>query len=754
MWGHYVTYAAPCSSLQFSSLPTEVLFSSHLSLITVPWIINCQTPAPPARPVKGNGTRWSILKMIAFPFPGYKMEQGSPGWKTQPTPVFTEESWTREASRLRGAKKTHMHSAAKARFRDQEEAAMKTIKLEREKGRWFSGLYEWQWERKSALLPEMTKRTSSAHRLDGSTPPWGETTFRSVWSPIRSLPPLNSVCQRSSGGALAFGEDCAKSSSRVQSGDDGYQEIASILVPWTLQDANQQTYTEKGSSRAWIQAPRKEMTNEKQLCSCVFVWRMAWRFDNSIQCWYFDCVLANWASCWHLWHPLLHTGGAKRPPVLPEQCTALRRARRSSQWRVPHRVTLFVYPLWPQSFSSPEYRNWSRLRLVFFLSYLRVVGDNLDFHVGVRQTRLDHRATDNHWCSTLVICDRVLLLQMRLDHRATDNHWFNMLVICDRVLLWHLDATKPVGDLVDISISPTQEELHSLHLDLATLAGRVLCKNFHFLRPFRGIVDPSIPCKYAAETQQKSAVASLVRPQRDFTVTWCPAASMGSVQEGQRSTSSLQASRDFLVDGGARNWCSVHLCLQWEPSQPQTRLRNEHCCNGRRAACSSRMVVEILGRIGHGGSYPLLKQQLKSNTGAKAKVPDDAVKVVFYNEQRLLKSYLTSVGHKVKLDIIKIMSLASYYSSKTNWITTKMSKTSNWPIPQKEVLQSPAACINGKTSQCGELRAEEADGQIPEKTKLNPVVELVESGEANHSTLQCPECHTKYDKRAELQEPA
>ena len=82
--------------------------------------------------------------MIAFPFPGYKMEQGSPGWKTQPTPVFTEESWTREASRLRGAKKTHMHSAAKARFRDQEEAAMKTIKLEGEKGRRFSGLYEWQ----------------------------------------------------------------------------------------------------------------------------------------------------------------------------------------------------------------------------------------------------------------------------------------------------------------------------------------------------------------------------------------------------------------------------------------------------------------------------------------------------------------------------------------------------------------------------------------------------------------------------------
>ena len=48
------------------------------------------------------------------------------------------------------------------------------------------------------------------------------------------------------------------------------------------------------------------------------------------------------------------------------------------------------------------------------------LGTTLTFYVGVQQTRLDHRATDNQ---------------------------FNMLVICDRVLLWHLDATKPVGDL-------------------------------------------------------------------------------------------------------------------------------------------------------------------------------------------------------------------------------------------------------------------------------------------------------------------
>ena len=131
---------------------------------------------------------------------------------------------------------------------------------------------------------------------------------------------------------------------------------------------------------------------------------------------------------------------------------------------------------------------WTKRKFPFFFfssssGQVRVVGDNLDFRVGVRQ--------------------------MRLDHRATDNHWFNMLVVCDRVLLGHLDATKPVGDLAGISISPTQDELKSLRSDLATLAGRILCKRFHFLRPLRGIVDASIPCEHAAEMQQKSTVASL-----------------------------------------------------------------------------------------------------------------------------------------------------------------------------------------------------------------------------------------------------
>ena len=70
------------------------------------------------------------------------------------------------------------------------------------------------------------------------------------------------------------------------------------------------------------------------------------------------------------------------------------------------------------------------------------------------------------------------------------------------------------------------------------------------------------------------------------------------------------------------------------------------------AVCSSRLVVEIMGRLGPGGSYTLLKKWLKSHVGEPVKVPDGVVHIAFDNEQRLIKNYLTRGESKVKLDIL------------------------------------------------------------------------------------------------------
>ena len=56
------------------------------------------------------------------------------------------------------------------------------------------------------------------------------------------------------------------------------------------------------------------------------------------------------------------------------------------------------------------------------------------------------------------------------------------------------------------------------------------------------------------------------------------------------------------------------------------------------AECNSRLVVNMLGRIGPGGSYPLLKQWLKENVGEPDKVPNGIVHIAFDKEQRLVKN--------------------------------------------------------------------------------------------------------------------
>ena len=70
------------------------------------------------------------------------------------------------------------------------------------------------------------------------------------------------------------------------------------------------------------------------------------------------------------------------------------------------------------------------------------------------------------------------------------------------------------------------------------------------------------------------------------------------------------------------------------------------------AVCNSRIVIEVTGRIGPGGSYTLLKQWLKQNIGQPAKVPDGVVAIALDNKQRLIRNYLTRADGKVKLDII------------------------------------------------------------------------------------------------------
>ena len=70
------------------------------------------------------------------------------------------------------------------------------------------------------------------------------------------------------------------------------------------------------------------------------------------------------------------------------------------------------------------------------------------------------------------------------------------------------------------------------------------------------------------------------------------------------------------------------------------------------AVSSSRLVVDILGRIGPGGSYTTLKQWMKANSGEPLSAPQGVLAVAFDNGQRLVKNYLTRHRGRVSVDII------------------------------------------------------------------------------------------------------
>ena len=130
-------------------------------------------------------------------------------------------------------------------------------------------------------------------------------------------------------------------------------------------------------------------------------------------------------------------------------------------------------------------------------------------------------------------------------------------------------------------------------------------------------------------------------------------------------------------------------------------------------------------------------------------MPDGVVQVVFDNEQRLVKSYLTRGDTKVKLDIFtNVLGVVLPEPDELNH--RQDFKTSKWPIPkQEDVLQNlvvPRATSH-TVAESGLRKYVASHLNYISSLESDPVAELIESKEENRSTLECPECHTKYERR-------
>ena len=165
------------------------------------------------------------------------------------------------------------------------------------------------------------------------------------------------------------------------------------------------------------------------------------------------------------------------------------------------------------------------------------------------------------------------------------------------------------------------------------------------------------------------------------------------------------------------------------------------------AVCSSRLVIEILGRIGPGGSYTLLKQWLKSHVGEPAMVPDGVVHVALDNEQRLVKNYLTRGDTKVRLDIFANI-LGIILPEPTVLNLRKDFQSTFWQVPSEEsmvtALSVPTIESNAKASQ---ILFEYLHSHLDVVKNLNkdPVERIIEEQKEKKETIQCPSCKSVYN---------
>ena len=113
----------------------------------------------------------------------------------------------------------------------------------------------------------------------------------------------------------------------------------------------------------------------------------------------------------------------------------------------------------------------------------RVVGDNFDLLIKVRQ--------------------------MLLEHRNKSHHWFNLLVIFSRVSSSHLPNDAPICPLSEFPPSAyllSDEEQEDTMNNFIILASGVLCEHLKFLAPFKAVLTKHIAHEYSNEMSEKSPV--------------------------------------------------------------------------------------------------------------------------------------------------------------------------------------------------------------------------------------------------------
>lgn len=166
------------------------------------------------------------------------------------------------------------------------------------------------------------------------------------------------------------------------------------------------------------------------------------------------------------------------------------------------------------------------------------------------------------------------------------------------------------------------------------------------------------------------------------------------------------------------------------------------------AVSSRKLVVNIVGRVGPGGSYSTLKNWLKANSGEPISAPKGVLAVAFDNEQRLVKNYLTRSKGKATIDIIS--NVVAFVLPEDNSLSHREDfKISHWktaePKDMHKLLKLPSVnCC----AQANQLRWDYIHGRLQGilKAGLNDKVATLVLQDEDANTIQCPKCKAVYPR--------
>ncbi|XP_065180592.1 uncharacterized protein LOC135811302 [Sycon ciliatum] len=170
------------------------------------------------------------------------------------------------------------------------------------------------------------------------------------------------------------------------------------------------------------------------------------------------------------------------------------------------------------------------------------------------------------------------------------------------------------------------------------------------------------------------------------------------------------------------------------------------------AVTQSRVAVDLIGHLGPGGSYTLVKDWLANLGGERISVPPGFVTIGFDNEQRQLKSYLSRGANRSTYEVLTNVVYAVNDDSSVQ--SNEQFHFRHWVFPSVAELQNIYDTHPETTDSHSPMHAHllqymdsRINNLLMEAKYKDPVDTYGREEERAKKVIVCPGCKTEYEKR-------